>query len=110
MTTTSQEATIALDLADECYQPETLDELRQHFETIRRALTMLARVEAGSVKVLAREPTEAMLVCEAKTNIGGVGIVSGYLDDFSANYIFEGMWDAAPPISSQDDLAEGEGK
>ncbi len=35
----NQRALEALDLADECFQPETLDELRTHFPMMRKALS-----------------------------------------------------------------------
>jgi len=70
-----------------CYPPPGVS--KSCDETIRQALTLLDRIQRGELKALAREPTETMKNCDAEDDMGSVGTISGYLEFFSAEYIFK---------------------
>ncbi len=79
-----------------CYTPPGVS--KSCDETIRQALALLDRIQRGEVKALAREPTETKKNCDAEDDMGFVRAIGGYLDEFSAEHIFKGMWDAAPHV------------
>lgn len=49
--TKASEALISMIDADDCFQPETMEDLRQHFPTIREALRIYHKILSGEAKL-----------------------------------------------------------
>lgn len=92
----AKEALAALNEADECFQPETLDELRKHFKTIRAALKSAAQATPPTHVLAPREPTQEML---------NAGFQELEMDEYCAGIVYRAMLAAIPQAEGERDDA-----